>query len=121
MAQVAPTLVPPVKWELKEVWRVIRRIYELLATQLNGNVEFGNPTSGPVNIRGVWATVTTPAGANTDFTVTHNLGRVAVAYLVTTKDRAVDVYTSPTANAAPATTIILRASVASAAITMFLF
>jgi hypothetical protein len=107
--------------EKSSTWRRLRRAYELVAKAINGNIEFGSPTGGPVNVNGVWASVTTPAGANTDFTITHNLGRVAVAYLVTTKDRAVDVYTSPTANAAPTTTIILRASVASAVITMFLF
>jgi flavoprotein len=102
-------------------WQSLQRIYQLVAKAINGNIEFGSPTAGPLNINGVWASLTTPGVANTDFTVTHNLGRTAVAYLVTTANAAVDVYTSPTANGSPTTQIILRASAATVAITMFLF
>jgi hypothetical protein len=119
MSKIEPSLdITP---EKTQVWKRLRRAYELLAVAINGNVEFGNPTSGPVNIRGAWISTTTPAGANSDFTVTHNLGRPCVGYIVATADRAVDIYTSPSANAAPTTQIILRASVASAVVTLFLF
>lgn len=102
-------------------WQSLQRIYQLVAKAINGNIEFGSPTAGPLNINGVWTTLTTPGAPNTDFTVVHNLGRTAVAYLVTTKNAAVDVYTSPSANASPTTQIILRATVGTVAITMFLF
>lgn len=98
----------------------VQRVWQLMAIAVNGNIEFGNPTSGPVNIRGAWISVTTPGVANTDFTVTHNLGRPAAGYLIMTKDRAVDIYTSPTVNGSPNTQIILRATVASAVVTLFI-
>lgn len=103
-----------------KTWKIMKRLYELLAQAFNGNVEFGNPTSGPANIRGVWASIVTPGAPNTDFTITHNLGRPCVGYIVMTKNAACDVYTSPTANAAPNTTIILRATAATVALTIFL-
>jgi hypothetical protein len=104
-----------------KMWEKLRQIYEQLATAFNGNIEFGNPTSGPANLRLVWASLTTPGAPNTDFTVTHNLGRPAVAYIVTTTNQYVNLQTSPTANPNPNTQIILQASVASAVITMILF
>lgn len=103
-----------------KLWQRVRQLYEKLAQAINGNVEFGNPTSGPANIRGVWSSVVTPGAANTDFTITHNLGRPCVGYIIMTKNAACDVYTSPTANGAPNTTVILRATVATVALTIFL-
>lgn len=105
---------------LDKLWTKWRQIYEQVAKAVNGNIEFGNPTSGPGNINGVWASVTTPGVANTDFTITHNLGRVCVGYPIQTADRAASIYTSPTPNAAPLTTVILRCNVASAVLTIFL-
>jgi hypothetical protein len=102
-------------------WLSLRQVYERISRVVNGNVELGNPTSGPANIRGNWTSVTTPGTANTDFTVTHNLGRPAVGYLVATKNAACDVYTSPTANPNPNTQIILRATVINVNLTIFLF
>lgn len=107
---------PPEKW-----WQSLQQVYQLVVKAINGNIEFGSPTAGPVNINGVWATVVTPVAVNTDFTVTHNLGRATVAYLLCTKNAACDVYTSPTANGSPNTQIILRATAAAVTLTIFLF
>ncbi len=112
-----PTLEFPQSVKDK-LWLMMRRIYENIARVVNGNIEFGNPTTGPANLRLSWVSVTTPAVANSDFTITHNLGRVAVGYWIATKDRAVDIYTSPTANPNPTTQLILRATVASAVVTI---
>lgn len=100
-------------------WQSLQKIYQQTAKAINGNVEFGNPTSGPANIRGVWVAATTPAGANTDFTITHNLGRPAVGYILMTSDAACDIYTSPTANPNPNTQLILRDTGGTAHITIF--
>ena len=89
-------------------WQSLQRIYQLVAKAINGNIEFGNPTSGSVNINGVWVAATTPAGVNTDFTVTHNLGRPVAGYWVMQSDAACDIYTSPTPNPNPNTQFILR-------------
>jgi hypothetical protein len=102
------------------LWKRWRLIYEQVSRTINGNVEFGNPTSGPVNILGVWKGVTTPSIANTDFTVTHNLGRTCVGVDVKTKNGACDVWVSPSVNPNPNTQIILRASVASITLSLFL-
>jgi hypothetical protein len=99
-------------------WQMLRRLWEQLARTVNGLISFGNGTQSD-NIAGVWKAVTTPA-ANTDFTVTHNLQRACVGYLIMTKSAACDVYTSPTANADPNHTIILRATVNAVNLTMFL-
>ena len=96
----------------------MRRIYEQLAKVVNGNVSYGNPTTGADNINGKWVSVTAPAGANTNFTVTHNLGRIPTGVHVMTKDRACDVYTGSIA--ATTTQITLRATVGSAVLTLFI-
>lgn len=114
-AQLTQTPKPRPSW-----WQAIQLWVKAVSTVINGNIEFGNPTSGPANIRGVWASVTAPGAANTDFTVVHNLGRPAVGYLVMTTDRAVAIYTSPSANGSPNTQTILRAGVASAVMTLFI-
>lgn len=119
--QVAPTLQNK---ELKDPlaaanWKAWRRLYENLARVINGQISFGNGTL-PDNMNNVWANVTTPVAPDTDFTITHNLQRVVSAYWVGLKDRAVDIYTSPTPNADPTHTIILRATVASAVIRVIL-
>lgn len=100
-------------------WLRLRQWIERTARIVNGNIEFGNPTSGPANIRGAWVTVTTPGVANTDFTITHNLGRAAVGYLIVAKTAACDVYTSPTVNNNPTTNLILRASATGVNLTIF--
>jgi hypothetical protein len=89
-------------------WQNFQKLWQQLAKVVNGNIEFGNPTSGPANIRGVWVSVTTPGPPNTDFTITHNLGRPAVGYWIMQSNGAADIYTSPTPNPNPNTQLILR-------------
>lgn len=101
-------------------WQALQKIYQQVATAINGNIEFGSPTAGPLNINGVWAQPVTPGAANTDFTVVHNLNRAAVGYIVCTKTAACDVYTSPSANASPTTQIILRATATGVTLTLFI-
>lgn len=102
------------------MWDRLKQLYEQLARVINGGVEFGSPTGGPVNVSGVWDSRTTPPVPNTDFIVTHNLGRVCVGYVIMTKDQGCDIYTSPTLNLTPLTQIILRCDTAGVNITLFL-
>lgn len=127
MSQVPVQLkTAPKAPEHQNWWQSLQQTYQQVAKTINNNIEFGNPISGAGNIKGQWGkvngstTITTPGAANTDFTVTHNLGYPAVGVDVKTKNMAVDVYTSPSANPSPSTQIILRASVASATITLFI-
>lgn len=105
--------------KLSPRWLRLRQWIERTARIVNGNIDFGNPTSGPENIAGAWITVTTPGVANTDFTITHNLGRAAAGYLIMTKSAACDIYTSPTTNGSPTTQLILRANATGVSLTIF--
>ena len=82
------------------------------------DITFGNP-SIPGNIDGIWITATCPAAPNTDFTVTHGLGRIPAGYIVAKKDRAVDLYTGGTAWTTSQMT--LKASVGDAVVVLFAF
>lgn len=108
----------PTKSWLQKFILSYRRLYEQMANVINGRISFGDGEDAD-NIDGVWANETAPAAPNTDFTVTHNMGRVPVGYLVTQSDRAVLVYDG----SVPATTteITLRADVADAVIRLFIF
>jgi hypothetical protein len=99
----------------------LRQLWEQLAKIINGNIEFGSPLGGSINIDGVWNSATTPGVANTDFTVIHNLGRTVVNFAPATKSAACDVYLSPTANGSPSTQIILRATTTGVALTFFFY
>jgi|SRR5579859_241622 len=100
-------------------WFRLRRVWEQMARIVNGLLSFGDGTNSD-NVSGVWSNVATPGAANTDFTITHNLQRAAVGYLVMAKDAACDVYTSPTVNADPLHTIILRATATGVNLRLFI-
>ena len=100
-------------------WLRLRRLWEQMARIVNGLLSFGDGINTD-NIAGVWKTVITPGAPNTDFTITHNLQHTAVGYIVMSKTAACDVYTSPTVNADPTHTIILRATAAGVTVVMFL-
>jgi hypothetical protein len=107
--------VPPL--DFNAFYRSFKRVWEQTARVINGGISFGAGTTKD-NIDGAWVAVANTGAANTNFTVTHNLGRVPVGYLVMTKDRAVDVYTGTIA--ATNTQLTLKASVANAVVTLFI-
>lgn len=100
-----------------EKWPRLRRVYELVAKTVNYGISFGDGTQSD-NIDGIWANVVTPGAPNTDFTVTHNLGRIPVAYFVATKAAACDIYTGSVASTT--TTLTLRGTVAGIAVRLFI-
>ena len=65
-----------------------------VARAINGNIEFGSPQDGPINMSGMWVNTITPGVANTEFTVTHNLGRIPNGILVASVDKAAIIYAS---------------------------
>ena len=75
---------------LAKMWR------NLASLVVNGHLGFGDGTNRD-NIDGAWANVVSPGVANTDLTITHNLGRVPVGYLVMAKNATTDVYTGSVA------------------------
>lgn len=97
---------------------MLRRIYSYLATIVNGQISFGDGVNRD-NIDGNWVSTVTPVAPNTDFTLTHNLGRIPVGFLLMSSDRAVSIYNGTVPWTV--TTITLKASVASAAVSLFIF
>ena len=109
-----PRIVSTLEFAAKtkdKAWTMMTRIYEQLARVVNGGLSFGiaydilfnspgNRKSSD-NIDCVWLAWVTPATANTDFIITHNLGRKLNAYLIARKSGAVDIYDSPTNNTIP--------------------
>jgi hypothetical protein len=79
-------------WNLRQAWASLQRIWEQLVKTVNNHISYGNPLSGADNIDGKWVAFAVPA-PNVDFTLTHNLGRVPVGYIVMSKSAACDIYT----------------------------
>jgi hypothetical protein len=88
-----------------------------LEKTVNYGMEFGAP-GNLGNIKGQWIQVKTPAKADTDFTVEHNLGTVPNGIHIMQKDAACDVYNSPTTSHTT-TDATLRATTGNANLTLF--
>jgi hypothetical protein len=84
--------------------------------KLTGNVDgvFPNPNNALVG----GYPITTPGVANTEFTITHNLGRIPAGYDVKAIDQAAIIYDSRR-NAWTKTQMFLKANAASVNITLF--
>jgi hypothetical protein len=97
--------------------KAVLRAWQLLTGIVNGQLTFGDGVNLD-NISGFWANVADTGAANTDFVVTHNLGRIPAGYLTFSASIATDIYTGSTA--ATKTTVILRSSAAHAAVRLFI-
>ena len=76
--------------------RVLDRMHDIL----NGSVNQGQFVNGVAiqgNTDNAHAAATSPGVANTDFPVTHNLGRIPTGFLVVYKAASCDVYAGATA------------------------
>jgi hypothetical protein len=100
------------------VVKTLDRMYRIF----RGNVSYGNLNHSDEgrNIDG-WPVVgvITPGAINTEFAVTHGLGRIPVGFHVVNKNKSVDIYQSTTPWTK--TTIYLKASVITATVTLFIF
>jgi hypothetical protein len=76
--------------------RAIRSTWEEIARVINGLISFGTADGKPGNMAGAWFSGTTSAGADTEFAVTHNLGRVPQGWLTISVDKAGVVYKGTT-------------------------
>lgn len=122
MPHILPTLdftpnAPPETTGVARFAVMLRKLYEQLARIVNGQLSFGDGLK-PDNIAGVWVTVTTPSGVNTDFTVTHNLLYIPQGFLVISQTKAGIIYLGSVA--ATNKTITLRCSVASDIVKLFI-
>jgi len=91
VGRFTPATVETLQKQGSLFFQMLQKIYRNLANVINGNLGFGDGTNAD-NISGVWQTVTF-AVANADQTITHNLGRIPVGYIVMTKNQVGDVYT----------------------------
>lgn len=106
---------------LEKTGNVFDRIAVLwreLARAFNGLISFGDGTNKD-NIDCVWANGTSPGGANTEFSVTHDLGRVPVGYILVKSDKSANIYDGPTAWTT--SLIYLKADQASVAYRLLIF
>lgn len=98
-----------------------RNFHQDVAKALNGGMSLGELTSDglqPVNIDGVFVTVTSGGVADTEFTVVHNLGRVPIGFDIKRRNKAGILYDGPTAWTE--TKIFLKANVISLTTTLFI-
>jgi hypothetical protein len=114
-----PKTHQPIPWSsnLSRFARMMLTLWQNLAYVLKGQIGFGDGTNLD-NINGFWATVPDTGLANTDFTITHNLGRIPVGYITMTASIATDIYTGSVS--ATKTQITLRSSAAHAAMSLFI-
>jgi hypothetical protein len=94
----------------------LRDWHMLLIAAINGGLILGDGTDTG-NLKGVWATVADTGLADTEFTVTHNLGDIPVQFFYTL-DKGGVVYKSNEGSWTNAV-ILLKCSAAHAAVRMF--
>jgi len=80
----------PEEKSLSRFGQTLQKVYRNFTSVVNGKIGYGDGTNSD-NIDGVWKTVTFPT-ANTNLTITHNLGRIPVGYHVMTKSAATDIF-----------------------------
>ena len=115
-------------------WQSLQRIYQQVAIVINGNLSLGqaassSPGSAPGfgnfqkgNVSAVILGVVTPGVANTDFTITHNLGRPLTGYIPIRKGLYGDFIDGAGQPAnTNINTYILRCSVASVSVIFYVF
>ena len=99
-------------------WINLRQVYEKVARVINGKLSLGQVSSSqPVgttvpcdNVDAVSIVANVNVAADTDFPLTHNLGRLPTAYLVTGASMPYQIYNGVTPNTA--TLIYLRTHIA---------
>jgi len=100
-----------------EIYQLLRNIVFML----NGNISLGNGDnqSQSGNVLGKYIVVTTPAAANTDFTIYHGLGYIPKNFIATSGLTGT-LYLSP-AIAADSKTLTLRSGAVSTELRIWIF
>ena len=101
----------------KGLKNMFQQAWSQMVKVVNYNIGYGDGVNAD-NINGVWNTFVTPGAVNTDFTITHNLGRIPVGYHVMQKSASCDIYTGSVP--ATATQLTLRASAAGVTVKVFI-
>lgn len=77
-------------------WFDLSRILDVIYKILRTNVSFGS-VGFPDNMAGVMLSGNTGVAANTQFTVTHNLGVIPVGFIILRRDQHCSIYDTGTA------------------------
>lgn len=119
MPNVVATLEPPRSGDksLKDYAVSLKKIYEQLARVVNGRLSLGDGAT-PDNIAGAWANAVTPPAPDTQFVLTHNLGRIPVGWLSVYQNKAASLYDSGTPWTA--TQIFLKCDIATVHVKVFI-
>lgn len=109
--------LPPVK-DISDINKTLFSIWEQIARVLNGHIWFGSVADGIQNMDGVTLQHTSGA-ADTAFSLTHNLGRIPVGYLVVYVNKAAIIYDGGVTWTR--TTISLKSNAATTILRVFVF
>jgi hypothetical protein len=120
-----PTLWPDAAPEEIVPWanNLVETLQEMLVVGERGGLDKANVKRRGLALGNLdWVTVayTSNASANTEDTVTHNLGRIPIGYLVIDRDKAGMVYSS-NKGAWTTTTMRLKCDVGTTATTLLVF
>jgi hypothetical protein len=102
----------------------LNRVFGLFGV-VNGAIDIGvstqtNPTNYTGNLSGQWVNVTAPGSANTEFSLTHSLGRIPSFYWFIA-DRSCNLYQLPnTGTAWTSTKVYVKCDTASAVLRVFI-
>lgn len=97
----------------------LNNIWEQIVRAVNGKIWFGSVANGPDNIDGTTLEQADTGAANTAFSLTHNLGRIPVGFIVVYADLATSIYDGGVAWTS--TTISLKSSTANVHLRVFVF
>ena len=112
-----PPITDPV--DAAAVNKQIRLIWEEISRVVNGLIWFGSVADGRQNMDGVTLNTNTPGGADTNFTLTHNLGRVPVGFIVVNQDKGAVTYRGTVTWTE--TQLTLKCNTATVNLTIFVF
>lgn len=96
----------------EDILRYLNEQDEALDAVLRRGISFAD------NFNSVYVQFTSHATPDTEFTVSHSLGRIPTGYIPITKDKAADVYN---VSAPTATSLLLKCNASSATIKMLVF
>jgi hypothetical protein len=102
----------------------VRALFETvdnLVRNYNGQISLGDTSSGSQagNVNAVYANATSP-GANVEFAVKHELGRIPVGYDIVSRDKGAVIYDSRRYSWTPST-IFLKSSIATTTIRLRIY
>ena len=102
--------------------RALQETISNLIANFNGSISFGDGSQGSKvgNLNAVYAKIVTPAVANQEFSLKHELGRIPVGFDISMKDKSGTVFASRL-QSWTASVVYLKCSTATTSITVRLY